>query len=307
MKPQAVLAGVIGLVVVLVGGKAMIGHRGGTPAPATAIVSPPGVSPSAAPPLPARAPAEAAPPEPPTTSAFCEGNRVSVEEDRFSGETTMKTPLAAPYGSLAPMLVAVWEKGFAARLMLAGDFKESKYLECHSTYILADGQRVTAGSDSHDGSVRTGSVREIIEVPLDTKTIAQIGAASKIEFKVCNDEFEADFDFLQAAREFACKVRERSRTGKVVQKGFGLAPPPVTTTALPLFTPYGEQARPASTVPMPPRKLRPVAPEPPPVQWHRGAPSPERSAAVAETLRRHQEAQREEWEMRRRSLWDNSP
>jgi hypothetical protein len=56
---------------------------------------------------------------------------------------------------------------------------------------------------------------------IDATGVAQLGVASKIEFKICNDEVKASPEFVQAAHEFACRVAQ-SGSGAVSSP----APPP---------------------------------------------------------------------------------
>lgn len=47
---------------------------------------------------------------------------------------------------------------------------------------------------------------ESFTAQIDATGVAQLGAASKIEFKICNDEVKASAEFVQAAHEFVCRV-----------------------------------------------------------------------------------------------------
>lgn len=100
--------------------------------------------------------------------------------------------------------------GMVITLQLFGSFAEWRYLKCHSTSLLADGVRVKLGEVEFHGDIsRHGGVYERIQVILTAAALARIGSASKIEFKVCNDEFQATEEFVRAAHEFACKVAKQ--------------------------------------------------------------------------------------------------
>ena len=144
---------------------------------------------------------------------FCPSGLVSVDNDRFSGNTSIiSVHKPGPLGRLVPHLGAEFKSKnmVVAQLVLSGGYMgDWRYLKCHTTYILADGKQVPTSRATHDGDVINGGVVENIMVTLDLKAIAQLEQAKNIEFKVCDDEFQADWDFVCAAREFACKVREQ--------------------------------------------------------------------------------------------------
>jgi hypothetical protein len=80
---------------------------------------------------------------------------------------------------------------------------------------LADGQRVPLGVASYDGLYLGGdTVWETISAPLDAKALAQLGSASRVEFRVCGSELTAPDEFFCAARELACKVQEWRSGGR---------------------------------------------------------------------------------------------
>lgn len=49
---------------------------------------------------------------------------------------------------------------------------------------------------------------ETVTVQIDADAVAQLGAASKIESKICNNELMASTEFVTVAHEFACKVAQ---------------------------------------------------------------------------------------------------
>jgi hypothetical protein len=140
---------------------------------------------------------------------------VTTETDRFSGKTSINTVYKPRFelGRLFPLMGADFngKRLLIAQLILSGGFDGGwHYLKCHDTYILVDGNRVTTGRVVHDGNVVTGdTVTESIMVNLDAQAISQLERANKIEFKVCMTEFEADSNFVCAARLWACRVKEQ--------------------------------------------------------------------------------------------------
>ena len=56
--------------------------------------------------------------------------------------------------------------------------------------------------------VRDGFAIEVVSLTLSAESVARLGVARKIEFKVCGDEMAASYEFIQAAHELACKVAQ---------------------------------------------------------------------------------------------------
>jgi hypothetical protein len=163
---------------------------------------------AAPPPAASTAPPAAAETAP---SPECRGEFVTSKVDRFSGvaSLTTKTP-EDPY-RLTPNLRAVSKGSLSLFTLALSEVSDGwRYMKCHTTNILADDKRVILGEAEFDGEVlHSGRVYEHIKVELSAAAVAQLGAAKKIEFKVCNDEFQASEEFVCAAHEFARKVVEQ--------------------------------------------------------------------------------------------------
>ncbi len=162
----------------------------------------------------------------PTASAGaqCSPERyTTTETDRFSGATTIKTsPIAK---SAEPS--GLGEDEFSLNLHALTDTKKNKliwmeitywnshgddpwrYAACHPVFILADGIPVEILRIADFPS--TGGGSEMVTAELSAAAVAKLGAASKIEFKICNDELVASPEFVQAAHEFACKMAQNGR------------------------------------------------------------------------------------------------
>jgi hypothetical protein len=155
--------------------------------------------------------------------AQCPDGLVTKKVDRFTGMTMTETNLKLSAAALeaqvfVPNLVAGLEEGgesFFMMLTLSGIFKQQSYKDCHYVFILADGERIQTGGDLSDTIYQSqalpgGATHELIKVALVGNsaytTVAKLGRAKKIEFRVCYMEFEADPEFARAAHEFACKV-----------------------------------------------------------------------------------------------------
>lgn len=162
---------------------------------------------------------------------------ITTKTDRFSGVTTTQTNFLPIPGAAIVNLYA-WTHSNASRelgILIATESSGLRYTSCRQTYLLADGKPVLITEVKHYSSkvIKPGSSErvgyagragrlgflglgfdintsplflEIVGVNLSADALAQLGAASKIEFKVCNDETVASTEFVQAAHELGCMV-----------------------------------------------------------------------------------------------------
>jgi hypothetical protein len=156
--------------------------------------------------------------------------------DRFSGIKTTRTHLPPVYGPAVPNLYAFatdHETVFA--LIFTGLAEGIRYTRCSTVAILADGKPVKAQGGRFTGGTAIESAglevqnslqaaalaygkahplhlmphaffAETVTARLDADAVAQLGAARTIEFRICNDETSAPAEFVQAAREFVCRL-----------------------------------------------------------------------------------------------------
>lgn len=175
-----------------------------------------------------------------TAHAECQGNLVTSVKDRFSGVTRTKTRFQAAWGPATPNLYAFTTgTDTALAIIFVNITEEWRYLRCATTFVLADGKpvagrvvkEITSGgagieefakatrekvladalaeAKSHPKHLMPHVVlAETVLVQIDAEAVAQLGAASKIEFKICNDEIVASPEFVTAAHEFACKISQ---------------------------------------------------------------------------------------------------
>ncbi|HEV3076343.1 MAG TPA: hypothetical protein VHB47_18110 [Thermoanaerobaculia bacterium] len=158
--------------------------------------------------------------------------------DRFSGVTMARTNFKSAWGPATPNLYGfVSGKDVVFALIFTNLTEQWHYLRCTTTFLLADGKpvasqvikTVTSGSAGLEATAKAAQQKaladtleegkrhpkhilphvvlaETVTVQLDAEAVAQLGAASKIEYKICNDETVESPEFVAAAREFACKV-----------------------------------------------------------------------------------------------------
>jgi hypothetical protein len=170
--------------------------------------------------------------------AQCPDKLVASTTDRFSGVTLTKTSFKSAWGPATPNLYAFTRGKEAAFALIFTNITEQwHYLRCTTTFLLADGKPVSAqvtkvvnsGGTGIEASAKAAQEKalsdalaegkshpqhllahvvlaETVTAQIDAEAVAQLGAASKIEFKICNDEMVASREFVAAAHEFACKV-----------------------------------------------------------------------------------------------------
>jgi len=156
--------------------------------------------------------------------------------DRFNGVKTTQTHLAPDYGpAVANLYAFAGDKDTVFALIFSSLGDSVRYTTCSTVFILADGKpvatrggRFTGGTGIEASGLEAQKAleatalgygkahpqhlmyhvffAETVTAQLDAGAVAQLGAASNIEFKICNDEVRASSEFVQAAREFACRV-----------------------------------------------------------------------------------------------------
>jgi hypothetical protein len=183
------------------------------------------------------------------TAQPCTSYYVSGGYDRFTGATKAFSHFAPVAGSTVASIGAIIAPGKLDDIALVLQTISSnglRYNGCYASYILADGKPVATAATSYQASVvKNGEVRqgsgafsiplriprigwlglafggsqttttapimlEQVVIQLGPEAVAQLGRASEIEFKTCNDAMVASYDFVQAAHEVACKVAQLS-------------------------------------------------------------------------------------------------
>lgn len=119
---------------------------------------------------------------------------IEVTEDRFAGVTRYRSNVNGPVDFDKPMtiqtVVNASDKIFTAQLLLTGAYRDGwKYLDCHGVNWLIDTKPVKLPPATHIGKAgKGGIVIEGVSQDLSKDVLEQFAAASKVEYKICNDE-----------------------------------------------------------------------------------------------------------------------
>ena len=81
-----------------------------------------------------------------------------------------------------------------------------KYLKCHSLYFLLDGEKQMAVDTDHRGNVGKGYVTEFVSATFTLKDFLAIVNSTKVEGRLCNDEFKFSLNQMSALRDFASRM-----------------------------------------------------------------------------------------------------
>jgi hypothetical protein len=170
-------------------------------------------------PGPTPSPLAAAPSAPPTLQANVPPPTCSpiIDEDRFSGRTTVYTKLMGKglEDLSANLYVEYRADGAISQMSLARASQGWRYLRCYETFLLADGKRVQIARTSHSGDVLSGGyVMETILLSLPLGSVALLRQAQSIEVKICADEFTLPQLTVCAMRGVAEEVSHRNPSGK---------------------------------------------------------------------------------------------
>jgi hypothetical protein len=133
-----------------------------------------------------------------------------VKADRFEGKIALSSKLQPDMNHMF-MVTADIKDGKISdppTLWLTWFGTEWKYLRCHELHLLVDGKPFPVTALFHSDTNRTITIEtEIIQ--LTREQLARLAAASKIEFKVCNDEGVLPDALLQDIKDFAPVLDEQ--------------------------------------------------------------------------------------------------
>lgn len=122
----------------------------------------------------------------------------------------------------------------AALLEFESLHPQARYLRCHQVDALADGEPVALPEFRRDAEVGHGMVFEEVFADVPIATLAAMGRASLVRFRICADELALDAAQLGTLRDFL------ARTPPTAARAEALPPRgPVPRAALPCGIPAG--------------------------------------------------------------------
>ena len=137
---------------------------------------------------------------------------IEVLHNRFSGRVTVRTKPKAPT-TRRPRIALIGSHNAEGEpsvlLMVVSTAKSWRYLECHHTYWLADDKSLWLPQPIHNAQIGAGFVIETLLIaPVTIEQIEQLAQAKKVEFRVCNDEYEATAEEMNDLRDFLLKLSQ---------------------------------------------------------------------------------------------------
>jgi hypothetical protein len=159
----------------------------------------------------------------PAVTPRCDTGTVESKVDRFTGTTVLSTHYdvdkavgsLSPYREGQPQLVLMASKdkdGAVAGVVLTvhkvTPLGSWQYLTCHALHFLADGEPFTPANPTHPSlqwsgdTIDSGGVSEQVRLIVTVAELGKLLSASKIEYKVCNDERELSAEDMCNARAF---------------------------------------------------------------------------------------------------------
>lgn len=146
---------------------------------------------------------------------------VVVEYDRFKDTTSaVLTEINVGAGLYVGAIMMASgndiTRAQSATLVIHSSNKEWAYLRCHDVAFIVDGERWTELAAEHTGRVTISGagrysnvgVEERIMVPLTIEQFVKLGAARKVEGRLCRREFAFDAEELMAFRNLASRLKK---------------------------------------------------------------------------------------------------
>jgi hypothetical protein len=141
---------------------------------------------------------------PAQASAACQSVK---EQDPETGVIVQKTRVNPKAASFVPLLVWTSDDPDSVMLAVMGNGNAPKYAKCQRLTLQADGKPVILGAPKYDGSTSGALVVEYLTSDIAWAEAEKIASASAITYKVCNDTFEANEEFVCQAREVVREAR----------------------------------------------------------------------------------------------------
>lgn len=151
----------------------------------------------------------------PPRAEYKHNGKVSEEYDRFDKETVVRlsTPsdaISNLYGGLTVIYAYPGETPARPSTVTIGFVYVNdtwEYLECHSLAFLIDGDETLTTRSDHLGDVMEGGkVSEIVHADISPDDFLRLVHSSKLEAKVCNDDFLLTDAQMASLRDVASRM-----------------------------------------------------------------------------------------------------
>lgn len=158
-----------------------------------------------------------------------DGPLIQDKVDRFTGERDFKYEAPMPKDVTKPKLtglVTIKPDVTLAMMHIAMMSWSSRrkptawrYLSCHTTNFLVDGQPLKTMDARHSGSVRDDGVLEFLLIPLELEQLKILGEAKTVEYRICQDEYRFtanDIAGFKGLHDALMSAKPESLSGKAV-------------------------------------------------------------------------------------------
>jgi hypothetical protein len=153
----------------------------------------------------------------PPRASYSHPYEITEEYDRFKDQTVVTLrPRGAEFlrgRSLAWSYLFSGNEPALPEVVLLTVFSGGdtwKYIDCHDLSILVDDNHAMNLPSDWDGQVEdNGDVGEWVMVGLAIDEFLEIVNATKVELKLCNDEFALSSDQMEALRDVASRTNPR--------------------------------------------------------------------------------------------------
>ena len=134
-------------------------------------------------------------------AAPCQKGQSVRDVDRETGVVIQKTRLTPKPDSFDPLLVWTSDEPGSVMFVAMGNSAIEKYPTCYQLTLLADGKTLSLGKVNHNSETGGSRTVEYVTSELTLAEAQRLAAAKMVAFKICNDEFQANPEFLCQARE----------------------------------------------------------------------------------------------------------
>jgi hypothetical protein len=133
--------------------------------------------------------------------AACQKGQSVRDVDKETGVVIQKTRLTPKPDSFDPLLVWTSDEPGSLMFVAMGNSAIERYPTCYQLTILADGKTLSLGKVDHNSETGGSRTVEYVTSDLTLAEAQRLASAKAVTFKICNDEFQVNPEFLCQARE----------------------------------------------------------------------------------------------------------